>query len=199
MRFVPVIVAVVALTGCGPGGPKDPSLLLAPPDAAAPVAVIPTSTALEGARLPPPLQLGSKHAERKPQTPSDACRAAARGPVTDAARGLDAVVRACAGGLKPAAVLSGSQDPTATAQSAPVKLEKGKCYRVAAAVGTGVKGLVVELVDADGAVAAEYHTDDVLPAVAPSESVCFKGDQAGRVTASVGAGSGPFAVQVLVE
>ena len=194
------LAAVVLAIACG-GGPKDPSSLLAVPiDAAAPVVALPTSTALEGARTPPPLQLGSKHAERKPQAASDACRAATRAPNADASKGLDAVVRACAAGLKPAAsALAGQQDPNAQAQSVAFKAEKGKCYRVAAAAATGVKGLVVELVDADGAIAGEWHTDDVASGVAPVESVCFKDDQAARVTASVGLGAGAFAVQVLAE
>lgn len=200
MRLALVLAAITTLPACGGGHAKIPSRLLAQGDAGASAVALPPSTALEGARFPPPLQLGSRHVERRPLATSEPCRAAARGPVADAAQTLDALVRACAASLKPAAApLVGQQDSTAAAGSAPLRADKGKCYRVLAAASSGVKSLVVQLVDADGAVAAEYHSDDLAPTIVPAESVCFKDDQAARVTASVGAGVGTFAVKVLAD
>src|SRR5205814_215767 len=62
------------------------------------------------------------------------------------------------------APFTGKQDSTATSQTFDLKGAKGQCYRVAATTGAGVKGLVVTLMDAEGAIAAEYHTDDIATA-----------------------------------
>jgi hypothetical protein len=177
------------------GGPKaqDPTTLIATPDAAATtVATVPP--ALTGARMPPPFHLDSKHIDKKAQEIPAKCRALSHDPKVTMAT----IAQAC--GLKAEGnVLNGQQQPTQDSPSIDLKGAKGQCYRIAAIAQPAVKSLVVTLMDQEGAIAAEYHTDDITPVAMPEESLCFKDDAVLKMSASVGSGSGAFSVQALKE
>jgi hypothetical protein len=185
------------IAACGGGGhPEVPIGTNLLPEAGASTTAA-QGTPLTGARTPPPFALGSKHVDKKSQA-SPACHATEHSPQKDPKAALGAIATACKVKAE-GAPFTGQQDSVAVAQSFDLKGAKGQCYRVAAATGSGVKGLVVTLMDAEGAIAAEYHTDDIATAVAPEEALCFKDDATLKVSASVGAGSGAFAVQIMKE
>lgn len=185
---------VVLLGGCGGGPAKDPTTAVPLPEAGAPVVV---GTPLTGERTAPPFHLESKHVDKKPQG-NPVCHATEKSRAADPKATLGAIATACK--LKAdTAAFSGTQESTAASQSFDLKGAKGQCYRVAATTAAGVKSLVVTLMDAEGAIAAEYHTDEIAVAIAPEESLCFKDDATLKVSASVGSGSGAFAVQILKE
>lgn len=193
MRFWCVLV----LAGCGGGGhPEVPNGNVILPEAGT-TATAAQGTPLTGARTPPPFALASKHVEKKSQG-SPACHQTGHSPQKDPKAALGAIATACKVKADGAPFM-GQQDSTAASQSFDLKGAKGQCYRVAAATGSGVKSLVVTLMDAEGAIAAEYHTDDIATAITPEESLCFKDDATLKVSASVGAGSGAFAVQIMKE
>jgi hypothetical protein len=186
-------VFLLLVGACG-GHAQDPTTVVTLPEAGAPAV---TGTPLTGARTPPPFSLGSRHIDKKSQG-SPACHAAEHAPQTDPKAALGTLVNACK--LKAdAAPFVAQQDATAPAQSFDLKGAKGQCYRVAATTGTGVRALVVTLMDAEGAIAAEYHTDEIATAITPEEALCFKDDATLKVSASIGAGGGSFAVQILKE
>lgn len=129
---------------------------------------------------------------------SPTCHALQNSAQTEPKAALGTIATACK--LKAeGAPFSAQQDAAAQAQSFDLKGSKGQCYRVAATTGAGVRTLVVTLMDVEGAIAAEYHTDDIATAIVPEEALCFKDDATLKVSASVGAGSGAFAVQILKE
>jgi hypothetical protein len=188
---------VFLLVACGGGGhPEVPNGVNLLPEAGASATAV-QGTPLTGARNPPPFALGSKHVDKKAQG-SPACHATEHAAQKDPKAALGAIATACK--VKPeGAPFTGQQDSTAASQSFDLKGAKGQCYRVAATTGSGVKGLVVTLLDAEGAIAAEYHTDDIATAITPEEALCFKDDATLKVSASVGAGSGAFAIQIMKE
>jgi hypothetical protein len=66
-----------------------------------------------------------------------------------------------------------------------------------AAAASGVRTLVVSIVDAEGQTAAEWAENAEAPLLAPPEALCFTRSVDAKVTVSVGWGSGPFAGRVL--
>ncbi len=190
------VFLLVFCGACGGGHPQDPTTLVTLPEGGPP-ATTNAGTPLTGARTPPPFALGSRHIERK-SAGSPACHASQNKPQTDPKAALGTLATACK--LKAeGAPFSAQQTADAQAQSFDLKGTKGQCYRVAATTGSGVRTLVVTLMDVEGAIAAEYHTDDIATAIAPEEALCFKDDATLKVSTSVGAGSGSFAVQILKE
>jgi len=81
-------------------------------------------------------------------------------------------------------------------QSFPVKAQANHCYRVYGAAVVGIKDLDLVLKDSTGAIAGEDSTDDPTPVVLEDGVVCFKENDDASVVASVGDGSGAFALQV---
>ena len=83
------------------------------------------------------------------------------------------------------------------AQTVPFKATAGTCYRLYAAAGSDVRAFSLLLADATGASALEAHGDSGR-LVAPQEGLlCFtEGDEAAKVIVSVGAGSGPIALEI---
>lgn len=190
-----LVVLAASGNSCGGGGQAhDPTTVVTLPEAGAPVV---TGTPLTGERTPPPFHLESKHVDRKAQG-SPQCHATEKSRAADPKAALVAIATACK--LKPdAAPFTSTQESTAASQSFDLKGAKGQCYRVAATTAAGVRSLVITLQDAEGAIAAEYHTDEISVAVPPEEALCFKDDATLKVSASVGTGSGAFAVQVFKE
>jgi len=186
---------LLLLGACGGGGtPHDPTTIVALPEAGAPVV---TGTPLTGERTAPPFHLESKHVEKKAQG-NAACHATEHTRAADPKAALGTIAAACK--LKPEAPpFAAQQESTAPSTSFDLKGAKGQCYRVAATTASGVRALVITLMDAEGAIAAEYHTDEIAVALAPEEALCFKDEATLKVSASVGAGSGAFAVQILKE
>jgi hypothetical protein len=200
MRAPLLASAFLVLAACGGGGakPEVPTVAL-PSDGGVAVAPPPAGTGLEGARTPPPLELGSKHASRKAHPEWAACRtstkpAAAAG---DEVRASTALGTACGPGMATALAFAGKQEQTQGAQAFPFKAEPGRCYRVVAAAAPGVRTLVVSVVDAEGQIAGEWAENADSPLLAPPEAVCFSHAQDAKVTVSIGWGSGPFAGRLL--
>jgi len=178
------------LISCGGPHAQDPTTLLLTQDAMPPPTV--TASTLTGARAVPPFHLESKHVERKPQQLSAVCRA----QIHDAKTTVATIAQACALKVE-GSPWSGKQDPTQASATFDFRGAKDQCYRIAAT--TTARAFVLTLMDAEGAIAAEYHTDDVAPVVLPEESLCFKDDATLRISASIGMGSGAFVVQAYKE
>jgi hypothetical protein len=187
---------LLLLLACACGGPRaqDPTTLIALPDAGASPTNLTPAAPLTGARMPPPFHLESKHVDKKTQELPAKCRSL----LHDTKTTMASIAQACSLKIE-GAPLSGQQDPTQGSPSFDLKGTRGQCYRIAAIASQSVKALVVTLMDAEGAIVAEYHTDDLVPVVLPEESLCFKDDATLKVSASVGAGRGAFVVQALKE
>jgi hypothetical protein len=199
MRAPFVASALLCVAACGGGVKAEVPTVALPSDAGASVAPPPPGTGLEGARLPPPLELGSRHATRKAHAEWASCRNGAKPAAApgDEARAATALANACAPGMATAVAFAGTQEPTAPASVVPFKAEQGRCYRIVAAAAPGVRTLVVSIVDAEGQTAAEWAENAEAPLLAPAEALCFTRSVDAKVTVSVGWGSGPFAGRVL--
>lgn len=123
--------------------------------------------------MPPAFDFGSKKAEIRVYSASDAAK------------------------LKPVgAAWSGVQKPDATAQRFPFSAEAGRCYRAVGSAGTGITDISVLILDSAGATAGRGHAEGGR-VVAPEEgATCFREADHAVVVVSIGRGSGSFNVQL---
>lgn len=195
-----LVLSLVVVAGCG--GPTSKAPTNSSVDAGADAAALPThlvSTLPTDVRNPPPFNLGSKHAQRRPHPEWSACHVAFH-PTADAVKSVDALASGCASVTQMHAVgspMSGTQNAISS-QPITYKLhgQAKHCYRVYGVAGAAVKSLVAVVADDVGAEIAEYHTDDVTPFFAPDEALCFSDDDDATITASVGVGDGSYAISV---
>lgn len=214
LALAPVaLIAPLAGAACGGGAPHRPTT--ATPARAADAGVktgglgAGTSTPFLSsnvpmAAMPPPFQLGSRKAEKKPIEGAAACasasaNASARARATSPASDVAELAKACAAATKMHAVgapLTGTQAQGAAAQAFPLKAAANHCYRVYGALAPGVKSAELLVMDSTGAVAAEARTETAHLVAADDGAICFKTDDAAQVVLSVGAGDGAYAVQI---
>ena len=195
MRLTLVCLLAVA---CG-GNAQPPAIAVVTIDAGA--APVQTVSTLAPAKLPPPLDFGSPLVERRAHADWDACgKSIVRS--ASASTTLANVTKACGtvtglhAGPAPA---TGKSSASADAVAVAIHVDKGKCVRVYATAGAGVKSFVVVVKDASGRPAAIYKADDLDVAIAPSEALCFKETQDATLSVSIGSGEGDYAVQVWTE
>jgi hypothetical protein len=180
-----VSLAVATAVSCGGGRP-----------AASPAA---ETSADPTQALIPAGSAGSHMAERMTSPAYSACHSSYVMKTQDVATEVAKMAQGCAAVTKMHAVgppVAFSQSASNAPQSVPIKAQANHCYRVYGAAVTGIKDLDLLLKDSTGAVAGEDSTDDPTPVVLEDGVVCFKQDDAASVVASVGDGSGAYALQV---
>ena len=199
MRELVSAALAAALVACGGPGSKTPTP--PPADAGADAAPAPmhlVSTLPTDVRNAPPFHLESKHVTLRDHPEWAACHAGFR-PSGDPSKALGALAGACKTHAA-SPVMTGTQNATSSPPTDYAFHAQGKrCYRLYAVAGEGVKSLVVVLSDEKGAAIAEYHTDDVSPFVAPDQAMCFADDTDVKIAASVGIGTGPYALAFYAE
>jgi len=194
------VLVLLVLAGCGGPSSKVPVVATgtdAGTDAALPMHLV--STLPTDVKMPPPFNLGSKHASVKPHTDWAACHQGFH-PAGDTAKAVDALATGCAGvtQMRPVgSAMTGTQNAVSS-QPMTYKFhgQAKHCYRLYGVASSSVKSLVAVVADSDGAEIAEYHTDDVSPVIAPDEAMCFADDADAQVTVSVGIGDGAYALSM---
>jgi hypothetical protein len=174
------------LAACG-GAPTHPS---APPG---------DTSADETDVLIPAGSAGSQKADRMTSPRYSSCHSTYSMASQNVGVEVAAMARGCAAVTKMhplGAPLLGNQSAKNAPQSFPFKAQANHCYRVYGAAVTGIKDLDLLIKDSTGAVAGEDSTDDPTPVVLEDGVVCFKENDDATVVASVGDGSGAFAVQI---
>lgn len=177
------LLALLATAGCG-ASTRAPVVDNAPDPTQA---LIPAGSA------------GSKVADRMTSTSYSACHSSYVMKTQDVASEVAKMAQGCAALTKMHPL--GNPTPFTQAasnapQSLPFKAQANHCYRVYGAATSGIKDLDLVMKDSAGAIAGEDSTDDPTPVVLEDGVVCFKQNDDATVVASVGDGSGSFALQV---
>jgi hypothetical protein len=177
-------VGLTALASCG---------VTAAPPAAANTAADPTEA------LIPAGSAGSVKADRMTSPRYSGCHSSYKMATQTVATEVVQMAQGCAAATKMHPLgppFQGNQSASSAPQSFPFKAIASHCYRVYGAAVTGIKDLDLVLKDSTGAVAGEDSTDDPTPVVLEDGVVCFKENDDATIVASVGDGSGAFALQV---
>ena len=184
---VDLFVALLALataTSCGASKPPvSPGDTMADPTQA----LIPAGSA------------GSHLAERMTSTGYSACHSSYVMKTQDVATEVAKMAQGCAAVTKMHALgnpVPFTQSASSAPQSSPFKALANHCYRVYGAATSTIKDLDLLIKDSTGAIAGEDSTDDPTPVVLEDGVVCFTQNDDATVVASVGDGSGAFALQV---
>jgi len=178
------LLALATVASCGASKPAPAS-----PDTVSDV----TQT------LIPAASAGSHVADRMTSPGYSACHSSYVMKTQDVATEVAKMAQGCASVTKmhplgnPAPF---SQSAANAPQSTPFKAQANHCYRVYGAATSGIKDLDLLIKDSTGAIAGEDSTDDPTPVVLEDGVVCFKQNDDATVVASVGDGSGSFALQV---
>jgi hypothetical protein len=167
--------------------------------AAKPSAAAPDTAADPTQALIPAGSAGSQLADRMTSPGYSACHSSYVMKTQDVAKEVAQMAQGCATVTKMHALgnpLPFTQAAANAPQSVPLKAQAGHCYRVYGAATSGIKDLDLLVKDSAGAVAGEDSTDDPTPVVLEDGVVCFKSNDDATIVASVGDGSGAFALQV---
>jgi hypothetical protein len=142
---------------------------------------------------------GSQKAERMTNPSYSSCHSTYKMASQNVAVEVEAMARGCAALTKMHPLgppLQTNQSAASAPQAFPFKAQANHCYRVYGAAVAGIKDLDLVLKDSSGAVTGEDSTDDPTPVVLEDGVVCFKENDDATVVASVGDGSGAFALQI---
>jgi len=178
------LLAVATVASCGGSKPAPVS-----PDTASDV----TQT------LIPAGSAGSHVADRMTSPGYSACHSSYVMKTQDVATEVAKMAQGCAAVTKMHPLgnpVPFSQSAANAPQSTPFKAQANHCYRVYGSATSGIKDLDLLIKDSTGAIAGEDSTDDPTPVVLEDGVVCFKQNDDATVVASVGDGSGSFALQV---
>jgi hypothetical protein len=142
---------------------------------------------------------GSKKAERMTNPSYSGCHSTYKMASQNVAVEVEAMARGCTTITKMhplGAPFQTTQSAASAPQAFPFKAQANHCYRAYGAAVEGIKDLDLVVKDSTGAVAGEDSTDDPTPVVLEDGVICFKESDDALVVASVGDGSGAFALQV---